>query len=105
MSPTKSRSRTHKRRALRFEDLMSVDRVAGPKVSPDGRLVAYTTTKADMENNKMSSTVRVHDLRTGVGRELTPGHGSHSAPAWSHDGSQLAFVSDRGEDGSQIWVL
>ena len=38
-------------------------------------------------------------------RELTPGPGSHSSPAWSPDGRHLAFVSDRGEDGSQVWVL
>jgi dipeptidyl aminopeptidase/acylaminoacyl peptidase len=105
MSPTKSRSRAKKRRPLAFEDLMSVDRVSGPKVSPDGRWVAYTTTRADLENNKMRSTVRVVDLETGDGRELTPGPGSHSAPAWSPDGGHLAFVSDRGEDGAQVWVL
>jgi dipeptidyl aminopeptidase/acylaminoacyl peptidase len=88
-----------------FEDLMSVDRVAGPKVSPDGRMVAYTTTRADLDENKMSSTIRVMDLGTGEGRELTPGPGSHSAPAWSPDGDRMAFVSDRGEDGSQVWVM
>ncbi len=90
---------------MTFEDLMSVDRVSGPKVSPDGQLVAYTTARADLVNNKMSSTVRVVDLKTGEGRELTPGPGSHSSPAGSPDGKRLAIVSDRGNDGSQVWVM
>lgn len=90
---------------MAFDDLMSVDRVSGPKVSPDGTRVAYVTTRADLDENKMRSTVRLLDLATGDSRDLTPGPGSHSAPAWSPDGRHLALVSDRGEDGAQVWVL
>lgn len=105
MSPAKSRSKKPKRHPLTFSNLMSVDRVAGPKVSPDGRSVAYTTTRADLEGNRTRSTLRIMDLRTGEGRDLTPGPGSHCSPAWSLDGSQLAFLSDRGEEGEQVWVM
>jgi dipeptidyl aminopeptidase/acylaminoacyl peptidase len=105
MPPSKSRSRAKKRSPLAFEDLMSVERVSGPKVSPDGRLVAYTITRADLDENKMGSTVRLLDLGTGESRDLTPGPGSHSSPAWSPDSTHLAFVSDRGDEGAQVWVL
>ena len=49
--------------------------------------------------------VRLLDLETGDTRELTPGPGSHSSPAWSPDGRHLALVSDRSEDGAQVWVM
>ncbi|MCK4971616.1 MAG: PD40 domain-containing protein, partial [Thermoplasmata archaeon] len=105
MSPTKSRSRARKRRPMVFSDIMSVDRVSAPTVSPDGGSLAYVTTRASLEENKMRSAIHLIDLRTGEDRPLTPGPGSHSSPAWSPDGKDLAFVSDRGEDGSQVWVL
>jgi dipeptidyl aminopeptidase/acylaminoacyl peptidase len=84
---------------------MSVDRVSGAAVSPDGKAVAYVTTWAVLDENKMTSTIHLMDLKTGEGREITPGPGSHSGPAWSPDGDHLAFISDRGEDGSQVWVM
>ncbi len=105
MSPTKSRSRARKRRPMVFSDIMSVDRVSAPTVSPGGGSLAYVTTRASLEENKMRSAIHLIDLRTGEDRPLTPGPGSHSSPAWSPDGKDLAFISDRGEDGSQVWVL
>ena len=61
-------------------------------VSPDGRELAYVFTPRD---DLKRSEVRVTDL-TGETRALTgtPGMRDHS-PAWSPDGSTLAYVSER----------
>ena len=40
----------------------------------------------------------VVDAETGETRQLTGGEGDDSAPAWSHDGTRIAFISDRGQD-------
>ncbi len=92
--------------ALTFADLMSVDRIEGPTVSPDGRSLAYTTARHDPVANKVSRTIRLLDLSSGESRELTPGPGNHSSPGWAPCSDRLALVSDRdGEQGGQLWVL
>ena len=43
---SRSKAQGRRRRPMTFEDLMSVDRVSAPRVCPDGRSVAYVTTRA-----------------------------------------------------------
>ncbi len=91
---------------LTFADLMSIDRIEGPTVSPDGRHVAFTTARHDAKQNKVSRTLHLLDLDSGEQRELTPGPGNHSSPSWAPGSDRLAFVSDRdAEQGGQLWVL
>ena len=40
----------------------------------------------------------VVDVETGGARQLTHGEGDDSAPAWSSDGTRIAFISDRRQD-------
>ena len=40
----------------------------------------------------------VVDAETGETRQMTGGEGDDSAPAWSRDGTRIAFISDRGQE-------
>ncbi|MCK4303132.1 MAG: S9 family peptidase [Candidatus Eisenbacteria sp.] len=92
--------------ALTFTDLMAVERVSQPAVSPDGHRVAFVTTRVDHKENRTRHTIRLLDLRSHEIRDLTPGPGSHNQPAWSPDGEKLAFVSTRNErHAKQLWIL
>ena len=111
--PTKARrtegastARARPRQGLDFATMMSIERISDPVVSPDGRFAVYLVTRPDLEENEMRRTLWLLDLESGEIRELTPGPGNHSDPAWSPDGAHLAFASTRDdEEGKQIWVL
>jgi len=58
-----------------------------PRISPDGRKVAYM----QAESAHSQSTIWVRDLESEHSVRLTQQAGAYAVPAWSPDGSQLAF--------------
>ena len=97
-------SLSRKKRILKFEDIMKIERISNPAVHPSGKYVAYVITKHDHIENTIKSTIMISYINTLVKRELTPGESSDTEPEWSPDGKFLAFISDR-KDGKQIWIL
>jgi len=87
-----------------IDQMLSLRRVSSPNVSPDGRFVAYTVRDTDMVGNAYVNQVWLADVATGKNRQLTFGPKSNTAPAWSPDGSKLAFLSER-TDKRQVWML
>ena len=80
--------------------------VADPKVSPDGRRIAFVVTRVDLEANRYSSTVW---LAAADGSSppypLTSGEHGDGQPAWSPDGRRLAFTRQREDGESSLHVL
>src|SRR2546430_462177 len=86
------------------DQILSLKRVASPEISPDGRWVAYTVREANWDDNAYETEVWVADTSTGATRQLTNAKKSSRSPAWSPDGSTLAFISDR-TDKAQIYLI
>lgn len=96
--------RAQQKRPLSFDDLMAIDRISEPMVSPDGEWVAYTVAKADVTANRLTRNIWIVSTNgTSEPRQITRG-GSDGRPRWSPDNKRLAFVSSRGGT-EQIYLL
>jgi dipeptidyl aminopeptidase/acylaminoacyl peptidase len=87
------------------DQVLSLQRAGAPEISPDGQFVAYTLRGTNWDDNAYETEIWIADARgTTTRRELTHAKKSSLAPAWSPDGSKLAFISDR-TDKRQIYVI
>ncbi len=84
-------------RRIRPEDLYALRTVADCDVSPDGRHAAYTVKRVCKIRQKTYSDIWVADTDGGGYRPFTAGNWTDCSPMFSPDGSQLAFLSDRGD--------
>ncbi len=85
-------------------DMLAMDRIAEPRVSPDGRLVAFTVSVTDLAKNKRHSSLYLAAADGSFVRRLTAAEASDSQPRWSPDGKAIFFVSSR-SGSSQVWRI
>src|SRR5258707_11564983 len=86
------------------DQILSLKRAGSPEISPDGRWVAYTIRDTNWDDNAYETEIWLAEVATGATRQLTNAKKSSQSPAWSSDGSKLAFISDR-TDKRQIYVI
>src|SRR4051812_16450182 len=95
---------TMSRVAPTVDQILSLKRAASPEISPDGRSVAYTVRETNWDDNAYETEIWLADVATGASRQLTNAKKSSQSPAWSPDGTKIAFTSDR-SDKRQIYLI
>ena len=85
------------------DDLFRITDLADLDFHPDGRRLAFATSRLDREANSYLRALWEADVESGELRQLTRGEGDRS-PRWSPDGRWLAFLSSRG-GSPQLWLL
>ncbi len=77
---------------------------SSPKISPDGKTVAFVVREVFKEENKTTTNIWLVNVDGTNLRKLTNVGDANYSPAWSPDGSKIVFVSTRGESG-QVWEI
>jgi dipeptidyl aminopeptidase/acylaminoacyl peptidase len=78
-----------------LEESLNLKTIAGARISPDGRFVAYRVRETDWKENAYVRQIWLANVATGASFQLTRGKKSSDAPEWSPDGRWLAFITER----------
>lgn len=94
-----------------LDDILAMKTVSDPRVSPDGRWVAYVVEELRPDRSARQADLWLASVATGEARRLTSAPGDDDSPRWSPDSKRIAFLSDRprpagGAGGPrQLWLL
>lgn len=80
-------------------DLVMMDRVSDPQLSPDGRYAAFSVRSTDYAANRGANAIYVVDLRGGQPVKVV---NAGAAARWSADGRALYFIAPAG-GVAQLW--
>src|SRR5213596_2288541 len=76
-------------RPMGIVDLLSVPRLADPRLSPDGRDVVFTKSDADWKSGKRITHIWRARVDGGAPVQLTYGTENENTPRWSPDGRTI----------------
>lgn len=95
-------------RSITEGDVKRIVSIGSPVVAPDGKSAVIEVTRTNWNEDRRSSELVSVDLESGAQRVLTYDRKGLSDPAFSPDGSRLAFIADKGtgDDAlSQVFVM
>ena len=89
------------------KDMVTLDRVSDPRVSPDGRWVVYNLRTMDYDANRASMSLWLIDLKAKDGKptRLAASDGGATSPRWSGDSKAIYFASSRAGGTDQVFKL
>jgi dipeptidyl aminopeptidase/acylaminoacyl peptidase len=92
------------RHAFSVHDMLAMDRIGDPRVSPDGGTVAFTVRVTDVRANRARVDIYVASVDGASIRRLTTHDAADTLPQWSPSGHAILFLSTR-SGSSQVWSV
>jgi dipeptidyl aminopeptidase/acylaminoacyl peptidase len=86
------------------EASLNLRNVGDLEFSADGARLAFVVTEPAKGTGRLTH-IWVYERASGAMRQFTFSAKSETAPRWSPDGKQLAFLSNRAEDQQQIFLM
>jgi len=94
------------RRPVTADDILRVQTLSEPDVSPDGQWVAYVVTVNDRDADEQRSAIWMVSWDGSQHLSLTSAANSTGKPRWSPDGRYLAYIATpAGSDKDQVMLL
>ncbi len=95
------------RRPITVDDRYAIKDVGGAELSPDGKWVAYTVSRADRKEDGFDTDIWLAAFDGSRTIRLTNSPADESHPRWSPDGQSIAFLSSRQDENesSQVWLI
>lgn len=82
-------------RAFTIDDALAIRAVTDPRISPDGKWVAYVVEKNDLDKDEKTSRIYMTSIDGAATIAMTGETYSADGPRWSPDGRYLSFIAAR----------
>ena len=85
-------------------DMLAMDRISDPQVSPDEQSIVFVVRKTDLEANKGRTDLWLIGTDGQDLTQLTTNPEADYNPVWSNDGKTIYFISTR-SGSAQVWKI
>ncbi len=92
-------------RPVKSNDLYLMKWAREPQISPDGAKVLFEVKSPTEKGGWKSYKTQIYLAHQGSVRPFTTGIGNDTYPRWSPSASKVSFLSEREQDGKQLYVL
>jgi dipeptidyl aminopeptidase/acylaminoacyl peptidase len=97
-------SESGQRHPFSVHDLLAMDRITEPQVSPDGKQIVFVLRRTDLEANRGRKDLWLVRVDGKGLHRLTSHQEDDYNPCWSHNGEFIYYLSAR-SGSTQIWRI
>lgn len=92
-------------RTMTLDDVKSIVTISDVHLRPDGKQILYVASRGNYTNDTVERALTLYDLASGTQRVLSDGRSGLASPAWSPDGTYVAFLATGVDDVAQLWLM